>query len=495
MKEITHKRRRPGINMLMILRILGILLLFESGFTLVPLITSLIYGESDARAFAIATGATLAAGLSMTYLIKPRFSDMGKREGFLLTSLVWVIFSLFGLIPFMIGSPGLNFTDAFFDSISAFTTTGASVLTDISGISHGILVWRSLMQWIGGMGIILFTLAVIPMLNSSGGMQMFNAEVTGITHEKIRPRVSQTAMTLWVCYTLLTIVLTLLLWVGPMNLFDSFCHALSTMSTGGFTTNPDGINHWNSNYVKCVLIIFMFMGGVNFGMIYKVSIGDYRMIWRNEAFRAYVVTVLWATAAVTLIMIINGHYHSLQSGIIDTLFQVVSTISSTGYTISGVEHWGTPVMLITFLLVFTGACAGSTSGGSKLDRAIFMVKNIRNEMYRILHPNAVRSITFNNKVSTPEVVNKVMVFMVIYIGIIILGGFILMLFGKSMVDSLLTSLACVSNADLGIGLEGFGGSYSAIAPVAKYTMALLMLTGRLELFTVLVLFTSAFWKR
>lgn len=495
MEELIGKRRRPGINFLMVLRIIGLLLLFESGFTLIPLITTLIYGETDLLAFAITTGATLVAGLFMTFLIKPRYPDMGKREGFLLTSLVWVFFSLFGLIPFMIGSPKLGFTDAFFDSMSGFTTTGASVLTDISGVGKGILLWRALMQWIGGMGIILFTLAVLPMLNSSGGMQMFNAEVTGITHEKIRPRVSQTAMTLWTCYILLTLLLTLLLWAGPMNLFDSLCHAFSTMSTGGFTTNPEGINYWHSNYVKCILILFMFIGGVNFGLIFKVSTGKMRATWKNESFRAYVGVVLWATAAVTLIMLISGQFRQLQSGIIDTLFQVVSTISSTGYTISGIENWGTPVMLIIFILMFTGACAGSTSGGSKLDRAIFVIKNIRNEMYRVLHPNAVRSITFNDKVSSPEVVNKVMVFMVIYAAIIILGGFVLMLFGQSMVDSVLTSLACVSNADLDIGLDGFGGSYAAMAAPAKYVMALLMLTGRLELFTVLVLFSTAFWKR
>ncbi|MDE6266666.1 MAG: TrkH family potassium uptake protein [Muribaculaceae bacterium] len=495
MSEYTHSRRRPGINILMVLRIIGLLLLFESGFIVVPLVTSALYGEKDTIAFAITTGVTLCAGLSMTFLIKPRYSDMGKREGLLLTSLVWVFFSLFGLLPFMIGSPHLGFTDAFFDSISGFTTTGASVLTDISDVGHGILIWRALMQWIGGMGIILFTLAVLPMLNSSGGMQMFNAEVTGITHEKIRPRVSQTAMTLWTCYILLTIVLTLLLWAGPMNLFDSLCHAFSTMSTGGFITNTEGINYWQSNYVKCILILFMFIGGVNFGMIYKMSTGNFKVTWHSEAFRTYVKVVVWATAAVTLIMLLNGKFRTLQSGVIDTLFQVVSTISSTGYTISGLNNWGTPVMLIIFLLMFTGACAGSTSGGSKLDRAIFVAKNIRNEMYRVLHPNAVRSVTFNNRVSSPEIVNKVMVFMTIYVAVIFIGGFILMLFGDSMLDSILTSLACVSNADLGIGIEGFGGSYTSLAAPAKYVMALLMLTGRLELFTVLILFTSAFWKR
>ena len=495
MRENNHRRRRPGINILMLLRIIGLLLLFESGFMLVPLITSLIYGEQDVIAFAITAGITLSAGLLMTFVIKPRFFDMGKREGFLLTSLVWVFFSLFGLIPFMIGSPKLCFTDAFFDSISGFTTTGASVLTDISGVGHGILIWRALMQWIGGMGIILFTLAVLPMLNSSGGMQMFNAEVTGITHEKIRPRVSQTAMTLWTCYILLTLLLTLLLWAGPMNLFDSLCHSFSTMSTGGFTTSTAGIDYWHSNYVKCVLILFMFIGGVNFGMIYKKSTGNIKVTWHNEAFRTYVAVVVWATAAVTVIMLFNGRFRALQSGVIDTLFQVVSTISSTGYTITGLDTWGTPVMLIIFLLMFTGACAGSTSGGSKLDRAIFVVKNISNEMYRVLHPNAVRSVTFNNKITSPEVVNKVMVFMTIYIAVIFIGGFVLMLFGQSMIDSILTSLACVSNADIGLGIEGFGGSYCTMAAPAKYIMALLMLTGRLELFTVLVLFTPAFWKR
>ena len=271
----------------MLLRVLGWLLLIEAIFMLLPLITCLLYNENDLFSFLISVGVTLAAGLIMTFCIKPSYTSMAKREGFLLTALVWVVFSLFGMLPFMLCSTPLSMTDAFFETMSGFSTTGATVYQSVDGLSHGINMWRCLTQWIGGMGIILFTLAVLPMLNHSGGMQMFNAEVTGITHEKLRPRISQTAKGLWAIYFILTVVIFFLLWIGPMDFFDSLCHAFSTMSTGGFSTRNDSIAYWDSNYVKIVVTVFMFLGGVNFALIFRAMHGDIKSLYRNDTFMSY----------------------------------------------------------------------------------------------------------------------------------------------------------------------------------------------------------------
>ncbi|MDE6331691.1 MAG: TrkH family potassium uptake protein, partial [Muribaculaceae bacterium] len=256
---------RHVINIPVLLRVVGWLLLIETLFMLVPLSTCLYFHEADWLCFAASCGVTLVTGLCLTRLIRPSHNHMGKREGFLLTALVWVVFSVFGMLPFIFCTTPISVTDAFFEAMSGFTTTGASVLDSISHMSHGIHMWRALMQWIGGMGIILFTLAVIPMLNHSGGMQMFNAEVTGITHDKLRPRISQTAKSLWMIYISLTAILIILLWIGPMTGFESICHAFGAISTGGFSTAEESLEAWNSVYVKVVITVFMFLGGVNFG--------------------------------------------------------------------------------------------------------------------------------------------------------------------------------------------------------------------------------------
>ena len=283
-------QRKSQINFLALARVIGLLVVIEAAFMLIPMITSLIYGENDYKAFAITIGITLFVGALMM-CIRPSRTEMGKREGFLLTALTWVVFSGFGMIPFMIGDSKMTISDAFFEAMSGFTTTGATVMASIDHFSNGIHIWRCLMQWIGGMGIILFTLAVFPMLNHSGGMQMFNAEVTGITRDKLRPRISQTAKGLWLVYIVLTIILVGLLWLGPMNFFDSVCHAFSTMSTGGFSTRNESIGAWDSPYVKSVVTLFMFLGGVNFALLFKAATGHVGELWKSEVFRTYVYVV------------------------------------------------------------------------------------------------------------------------------------------------------------------------------------------------------------
>lgn len=484
------------INWMMLIRIAGWLLLVEGLFMAVPLLTSLYYGEEDFNAFLIAMGVTLGCGVVAAFCVRPRRFDMGKREGFLLTALVWVVFSFFGMIPFLLSTTRLTVSEAYFEAMSGFTTTGASVMPTVDDLSHGIHLWRALMQWIGGMGIILFTLAVLPMLNSSGGMQMFNAEVTGITHEKLRPRVSSTAKRLWLVYILLTALLMGLYWIGPMDSFDSVCHAFSTMSTGGFSTRPESIAQWNSLYIKIVTTVFMFIGGVNFALIFKASLGDLKGVWRNEVFRVYVGTILALLILFDISLVQNPLVpDKVESYTIDPLFMIISMMSSTGYTLNGVGNWGLFIFSLILIMMFVGACAGSTSGGSKLDRSIYLWKNARNELYRCIYPNHILSVNINGRTITPEITNKVMVFLSLYIVVILAGGIVLSINGIPLQDAFFSSFSCVSNTGLCNGFSGLGESYAVVPDAGKWVLSLLMLTGRLEIFTVLLLFTPGFWNR
>lgn len=487
--------KRVFINFPILLRVIGWLLMIEGAFLAVPMVTCIVYGEEDWKAFAWSMAATLVAGAGMTFGLRPTSNSMGKREGFLLTALVWVFFSIFGMIPFMLMEVPLSVSDAFFEAMSGFTTTGATVLTSISHLSHGVIMWRSLMQWIGGMGIILFTLAVIPMLNHSGGMQMFNAEVTGITHDKLRPRISQTAKGLWMIYIVLTIMLFVLLLIGPMNLFESICHAFSTMSTGGFSTEDASLAAWDSSYIEVVMTVFMFLGGVNFALLFRAAHGEFRPIWKNDVFRAYLKIILLMYVFFVCGIIYHGQATSVKSLTLDPLFQIISTITSTGYTVTNFENWGTFCLALVFALMFFGACAGSTSGGAKIDRMIYLFKNCRNEIDRCIHPNNIYTVRVNDKVVPGDLVSKVIAFLCLYVIIIMVGGIVLTAFGLPLVDSFFSAFSCISNTGLGAGVTGYGGSYEIVPDAGKWLLALIMLIGRLELFTVLIIFSRTFWRK
>lgn len=489
------RAEKPLINIAQLLRIIGLLMIFEAFFLIIPTLTCVYYGEKDWIPFGGTTILTAVIGILMLSRIRPRTGHMSKRDGFLLTALVWIVFSIFGMLPFLTCSTPLSISDAFFESMSGFTTTGASVLDNVSGMSHGILLWRAMMQWIGGMGIILFTLAVVPMLNHSGGMQMFNAEVTGITHDKIRPRISQTAKSLWTVYLTLTVILVLLLWAGPMDFFDSICHAFGAISTGGFSTESFGIVAYHSDYVKIVLTIFMFIGGVNFALIYKTVSGNTRAIRHNDVLRAYVMTIAIFYVLFAITIISRGQCNSWQDITINPIFQIVSTITSTGYSSVNYEAWGPFVLALMFVLMFTGACAGSTSGGAKIDRMLYLIKNCRNEIYRCIHPNAILSVRINGNVINPDIVSKVIAFLCIYMLLIVAGGLTLSALDVPLIDSFFSAFSCISNTGLGAGVTGYGSSYEILPDAAKWVLSLLMLIGRLEIFTVLLLFTRVFWRK
>lgn len=485
--------RQSLINYRSLTRLIGYLLIIEAAFMLIPFVTALIYRENDYFAFAVGGIITLLAAYTIFSGVKSGRRDLGKREGFLLTGLVWVVFTIFGMIPLMMSSLSLGFTDAFCETMSGFTTTGCSILEDVENLPKSIHIWRCLMQWIGGMGIILFTLAVLPMLNSSGGMQMMNAELTGITQDKIRPRVSETAKRLWLIYMLLTLSLAVLLALGPMTIFEAICHALSTMSTGGFSTRNDSIGAWDSWYVKLIVLGYMFIGGVNFALIYRVSIGKVKASWRDETFRAYVRIIAVITVILTAGYIINCHPAINAAVFVDPLFQVVSTITSTGYAVTDYQSWGSFVFPLLLVLMFIGGCAGSTSGGAKIDRINFLWKNCSNELRKCIYPNRVYSVSINGKVQSPEIVAKVMAFLWLYLGLILVGGMLLVACGMSISDSLFAALSCVGNTGLGAG--DTASSFACVPDFGKWVLSALMLIGRLEVFTILVLFLPGFWHK
>ena len=490
-----HKKKRSLINLPMLLRVSGWLMMIESLFMLIPMGTCLYFRESDWLPFALTAAGTGATGFVLSRHIRPSHYSMSKRDGFLLTAMVWVVFSIFGMLPFMFCKMPISLSDAFFEAMSGFTTTGASVLLDVTHMSHGIHIWRATMQWLGGMGIILFTLAVIPMLNSSGGMLMFNAEVTGITHDKLRPRISQTAKALWMLYFAFTIVLVALLWSGPMNFFDSVCHAFGAISTGGYSTRNEGIAAFNSIYVKVVLTIFMFVGGVNFSLIYRSLRGEFGALRRNDVFRTYVGLIAVMYILFVIGITTQGTYEGWEDLTIDPLFQIVSTMTSTGFTPSNFEQWGPLVLALVFMLMLFGACAGSTSGGAKIDRLLFLVKNCRNELYRCIYPHAIMSVRVNGKVVSNDIVGKVIAFLCIYMLLISIGGTAMAAMGVPIIDAFFSAFSCMSNTGLGAGITGYGGSYEMLPDAAKWLLSFLMLTGRLEIFTVLLLFAPSFWRK
>ncbi len=487
-------KTKSYINIRLLLKLWGWLLLIESAFMLIPTITSFIYKEDATISFLGVTIFTALSGLLLKY-IKTKSNDMGKREAILLTSSVWIVFTLFGMLPFLLVGTHDSITDAFFETMSGFTTTGASVLTSVENLPRGILIWRCIIQWIGGLGIILFTLAILPMLNNQGGIQLFNAEVTGITHDKLRPRISASAKGLWLVYIILTIILIVLLSFSEMTLFDSICHGLSTMSTGGFSTHDQSIGAWNSIYVKSVVCVFMFLGGINFSLLYKVSLGNFIDARKNDALKWYVLSILISYVLLVSSVCLNSSSTNLKDIFLDPLFQTVSIISSTGLTEPDFLNWGSVSVIILIIMMFMGACAGSTSGGAKIDRIIVLVKYLRNEFYKIMRPNAVTTVRINGRGTPTFIVQKTLAFLFLYILIIIIGGVLLSLCGLSLKDSFFCCLSAISNTGLGTESTGIANSYELIPDFGKWILSFIMLVGRLELYTILLLFTSFFWKK
>lgn len=483
------------INLPKQLTLLGLLLIIEAAFMAVPFLVCLFLGEADWLPFLITMAATASCGVYLRLTIKPQSENLGRRDGCMITCMVWIVYSLFGMMPFILGSPHLNISEGFFEAMSGFTTTGATVIRNIESCSHGIQLWRALTQWIGGLGIVLFTLTVIPSLNNSRGIFMFHAEVSGITHDKIGARIANTAKILWALYGVITIILIGLLWIGPMNFFDSVCHAFACISTGGFSTHNDSIASYDSFYVKLVLSIFMFIGGVNFGLIFAAVKGKLRDLWKNDVFRAY-LCLIGINYVVTLISIFHsGNWHGWQALTIDPIFHIVSAMTSTGFGAGNFELWGELALVLTIIMMFFGACAGSTTGGAKIDRLLYMLKNFKVEIKRAVSPRSMKAVRINNQVITPENTNEIIAFLLIYSALVVFGGILLSAMDFPIVDAFFSAISCVSNNGLGAGVTGVTGSFDFVPSVGKWVMSFLMLAGRLEIFALIMLLTPSFWRK
>lgn len=486
--------KKNYINFRILFRIVGWLLIIESVFMLAPCIVGLCFGEHSGWHFLLCIAITGGCGLGL-FSLKPKTKDMGKREAIILTGLTWVILSAYGMLPFLLCGTHLSVTDAFFETMSGFTTTGASVLDSLEGIPKSILLWRCVLQWIGGLGIILFTLAVLPMLNYSGGMQLFNAEITGITHDKLRPRISFTAQGLWGVYIVLTLICIGLLCFSEMDVFDAICYGLSTISTGGFANSDTSTSEIGGLYVKIVLIAFMFMGGVNFSLLYKAVTGHIREAFKNEIIRWYIGIIIVFYLILTFNVWIQGLGHEAADFTIDPLFQTVSLITATGLVEPDFFDWGPIAVVLLIIMMFMGACSGSTSGGAKIDRFVVLFKFIRNEFYKLVHPNAITTVTMNGKGTPSAVLMKTLAFLFMYIIVVMIGGTVLSLTQLPLKDSIFITLSCVSNTGLGTDITGINGNFAMISDFAKWWLSFLMLVGRLELFTILILFFPSFWRK
>lgn len=479
----------------MVFKVLGQLLLVETAFMSLPLAVCLFNGEHDWLAFAATIAVTLAVGATTTFGIKPRSALLHRHDGLLLASLAWVMFSLFGMLPFMLCDTPLTASEAFFEAMSGFTTTGATVIRDVEVCSHGILVWRALTQWIGGLGIILFTLTFIPSLNNSGSLMMFHAEATGITHDKLGARIARTAKVLWALYTLLTILLITLLWLGPMTLFDSICHGFSAISTGGFSTRNQSIADFDSAYIKGVLTLFMLVGGVSFTLIITSVRNSWRSLWRDEVFRTYLTIIAVFYILMVVAVLRGGHATGWQSVTIDPIFHIVSALTSTGYSAGNWEGWGVMVLTLTMFMMYVGACAGSTTGGAKIDRLVFLLKNMRLVVRRYVRPRLLQSVSVAGNYISHEMAGEIIAFIFVYTLLIAMGGVMLVAQGFPIVDAFFSSLSCVSNNGLGAGVTGITGSYDFLPESGKWMMSMLMLAGRLEIITLLAVFTRGFWRK
>ena len=481
------------MNLKIIIKVLGFLLLVEGIAMLVALIVAILYNGSDIQAFLISAGINIGAGGLILAGGRNAKKEIGKREGFIIVTMVWVVFSLFGSFPYMLSGSIPDFTNAFFETISGFTTTGSSILNDIESLPHGILFWRSMTQWLGGMGIIVLSLAILPVFGI-GGMQLFMAEVPGPAPDKINPRITQTAKTLWVIYLLFTLAETLLLWIGGMSLFDATCHSLTTMATGGFSTKQASIAHWSSPFIQYVIVFFMFLAGTNFTLSYMFIRGKFSSLFKDEEFKYYSILILVFTAIITIGLLITSGL-GVEAAFRESLFQVVSILTTTGFATADYLVWHPFLTTLIFALFFFGGSAGSTGGGIKIMRIVILAKNGYYELKRLIHPHAVIPVKFNKHSVDSKIITNVLAFFMLYMVIFFMSSILFTLIEPDMDTSMGAVATSLGNIGPGLGSVGPAENFYHISSPGKWFLSFLMLLGRLELFTVLVLFSRSFWKK
>ena len=484
-------------NTRMVFRTMGALLLMEALFMAVPMGVSLWYKEADNGVFLISTIITLLAGIIGLLVGRRAESRMGEREGYVIVAMVWVVFSAFGLLPYYLSGQVSTFTDAWFESMSGFTTTGATIILDLNGITHGLLFWRSLTQWIGGMGIIVLSIAILPIFGLNG-MQLYAAEVSGLTYEKLSPRIADTAKMMWSTYLILTATEVVGLWLCGMPIFDAVCHSFSTIATGGFSTKNNSLAFYDSAAIHYMVTFFMFISGINFVILIYLVRGKARNFFHDEELRWYSVAVVLFAVLVTLGLYIARPGWSalhMERAFRDSIFTVISAMTSTGYTISDYMYWPVVAWVVIFFLMLTGACAGSTAGGIKWVRLSIILKNGVAEFKRRIHPNAIIPVKLNDKAVPQQTINNIMAFLIFYVFIIAITVVIFCACGVNFDEAIGSAVSAMGNVGISIGQFGPSGTYADFPIVAKWVMSIVMLIGRLEIFTVLLLFTRALWKK
>lgn len=484
-------------NIRMVFRTMGALLLIEAFFMAIALGVSLWYDEADNGIFLISTIITLLAGLLGLCIGRRAESRMGEREGYVIVAMVWVVFSFFGMLPYYLSGQVPTLTDAWFESMSGFSTTGATIIPDLDVITHGLLFWRSLTQWIGGMGIIVLSIAILPIFGLNG-MQLYAAEVTGLTYEKLSPRIADTAKLMWSTYLILTTTEIISLWLCGMPLFDAICHSFSTIATGGFSTKNNSFAFYDSAAIHYIVTLFMFISGINFVILIYLVRGKARNFFQDEEMRWYSVAVAFFAIALTIGLYISRPGWTgveMERAFRDSIFTVISAMTSTGYTISDYMYWPVVAWVVIFFLMLTGACAGSTAGGIKWIRLSIIIKNGIAEFKRRIHPNAIIPVKINEKTVPQQTINNIMAFLIFYVFIIVVTVVVFCSCGVDFDESIGAAVSAIGNVGISIGQFGPSGTYADFPTVAKWVMSFVMLIGRLEIFTVLLLFTRVLWRK
>jgi trk system potassium uptake protein len=482
------------INTKLILHILGTLLFIEAALLALCLGVSALYGEDDLPSFVI----TIAIASLLAFIFKAlgRYGEnrMSRRDGYVIVSFAWVLFSLIGMLPFTISGYVPSVTDAFFETMSGFTTTGASVINNIETLPHGLLFWRSLTHWIGGLGIVFFTIAILPNVGS-GDMRLFSAEATGPLHDKLSPRISTTAKWLWTTYLTLTIACALSLCLEGMSPFDSICHSFACTATGGFSTHSASVAYFHSPLIEYTLTIFMLLSGVNFSLLYAFLLKIHvRKLFVDTEFRWY-LGFLFAFTSICTICLVSYNHLAWEPAFRKAAFQIVSLQTTTGFITDDYMKWCPATWPVLLMAMLIGACSGSTTGGMKVIRVTMLIKSIRNELQHILHPNAVLPIRINNIVVSGSMKSTLMSFAFVYISIIALSWIILMFMGLGFMESISVTISSISNVGPGMGTLGPTTTWATMPALAKWYSAFLMLIGRLEIFSVILLFSPRFWTK
>ena len=482
------------VNFRIISKIIGSLLFIEAFFMSWCAIMAIIFHEDDQVAFLMSILITFGCGFIFLFMGRNAENSLSRRDAYLLVTAVWLIFSFFGMFPFLIHGSITNLTDAYFETISGFTTTGASILDDVECLPHGILFWRSLTQWVGGLGIVFFTIAILPSL-VAGSVKVFAAETTGPVKAKMHPRLSTTAKWIWSIYLLLTIGCGIAFWTAGMNWYEALNYSMTTTATGGFSIHNDGTNVFNSPEIDYISIVFQFLAGINFTLLY-ISIFKSRLtsLIKDSEFKLYVSLVAIATLVIMSMLIVDLGY-GYEQAFRESLYQVVSFMTTTGVYSDNVATWPHLTWIIICCVMLIGACAGSTSGGFKCIRGVMLLKVVFNNFRQSLHPNAVLPVRINGQNVPQSRLIALFAFFVLMVLMLLITTTIMIVSGIDTINSIVIGLSCVSNVGPSLANDiGANITWSGMADHIKWILCLLMLMGRLEIMTVLVLFTRSFWK-